>query len=154
MFEARATEALAVATAADWPEIAALLAENRLPVADVDASRAGEFLVARDARGVAGCIGAERRGDCVLLRSLAVREDVRGRGIGKRLTAEMESRCQAAGATAAYILTETAVKFAERQGYGVVERLAVPAEIRSTKQFSGLCPCCAICLGKRLLNAV
>ena len=149
-----AADSIAVATAADWPEIVALLAAHRLPTSDLDASRAGEFLVARDAQGVAGCIGAERRGSCVLLRSLAVREDCRGRGIGQRLTAEMEARCQAAGATAAYVLTETTAKFAERQGYGVVERLAVPAEIRSTKQFSGLCPCCAICLGKRLLNAV
>ncbi len=141
---------IGIATAADWPEIAALLVANRLPTGDIDAGRAGEFLVVRDERGVAGCIGAERRGECVLLRSLAVREDSRGHGIGTRLTAEMEVRCRAAGAKVAYILTETAAKFAESQGYGVVDRLAVPGEIRSTKQFSALCPCCAICMGKKL----
>ena len=32
----------------------------------------------------------------------------------------------------------------------IVALLTVPAEIRSTKQFSGLCPCCAICMGKKL----
>ena len=150
MCEVNKTDSIEIATAVDWPEIAALLAANRLPTADVDASCAEEFLVVRDARGMAGCIGGERRGRCVLLRSLAVREDCRGRGIGKRLTAEMEARCKFAGIAAAYILTETAVRFAESLGYGVLDRLAVPEEIRSTKQFGGLCPCCAICMSKEL----
>ncbi|HPT16362.1 MAG TPA: arsenic resistance N-acetyltransferase ArsN2 [Kiritimatiellia bacterium] len=150
MSETEAPFRILPAAAADWPEIAALLAANHLPTADVDASRAGDFLVARDARGLAGCIGGERRGAYALLRSLAVREDCRGRGIGKRLTSEMELRCKSAGVQAAYILTETAAKFAEGQGYLVVERLAVPGEIRSTKQFSGLCPCCATCMAKTL----
>ena len=143
-------DSLEIAKAADWPEIAALLAANRLPTADIDAGRAGEFLIVRDESGLVSCIGAERRGDGVLLRSLAVREDSRRRGIGTWLTAEMEARCRAAGAKAAYILTETAAKFAESQGYGIVDRLAVPVEIRNTKQFSGLCPCCAMCMGKKL----
>lgn len=138
------------ATDADWPGIVALLSANQLPVSDLDAKRVDEFLVVKDERGLAGCIGSERRGAYALLRSLALREDCRGRGMGKLLTSEIESRCKSAGVVAAYILTETAAKFAERQGYGVVERLAVPAEIRSTKQFSGLCPCCAICMAKTL----
>ena len=138
------------ATAADWTDIVALLSANHLPVSDLDAKRMDEFLVMKDERGLAGCIGSERRGGFVLLRSLAVREDCRGRGIGKRLTAEMEARSKAAGVELAYVLTETAAKFAESQGYRVVERIAVPVQIRSTKQFSGLCPCCAICMAKML----
>ena len=135
---------------ADWLEIVALLSASQLPVSDLDAQRAAEFLVVKDERGLAGCIGCERHGTLALFRSLAVRDDCRGREIGKRLTAEMERRCKSAGVEAAYILTETAAKFAESQGYRVVERLAVPGEIRSTRQFSGLCPCCAICMAKTL----
>ena len=75
MSETEAPFRILPAAAADWPEIAALLAANHLPTADVDASRVGDFLVARDARGLAGCIGGERRGAYALLRSLAVRED-------------------------------------------------------------------------------
>ena len=62
MSETEAPFRILPAAAADWPEIAALLAANHLPTADVDAGRAGDFLVARDARGLAGCIGGERRG--------------------------------------------------------------------------------------------
>ena len=138
------------ATAGDWAEITALLAANQLPVSDLDAKRVDDFLVVKDEQGLVGCIGCERRGDFVLLRSLAVRSDCRGMGIGKHLTAAMERKCKSAGVESAYVLTETAAKFAESQGYRVVERLVVPAEIRGTKQFSGLCPCCAICMAKAL----
>lgn len=138
------------AAAADWTDIVALLSANQLPVSDLDAKRADEFLVVKDERGLAGCIGCERHGASALFRSLAVRSDCRGRGIGKRLTVAMERECNSAGAEAAYILTETAAKFAESQGYRVVERLAVPREIRSKRQFSGLCPSCAICMVKPL----
>ena len=138
------------ATDADWPGIVALLSANQLPVSDLDAKRVDEFLLVKDERGLAGCIGSERWGAYALLRSLAVREDCRGRGMGKQLTSVRESRCKSAGVVAVYILTETAAKFAEKQGYRVVERRAVPEEIRSTKQFNGLCPCCAICMAKML----
>ena len=141
---------MASATTADWPEIVALLAASRLPTADIDANRVGDFLVAKDERDLAGCIGCERHGRFALFRSLAVRSDCRGKGIGKRLTAAMERKCKSTGVEAAYILTETAAKFAESQGYRVVERLAVPGEIRSTRQFSGLCPCWAICMANTL----
>ena len=146
----KSRNSILVASTNDWPGIVALLSANQLPVSDLDAQRAAEFLVAKDERGLAGCIGCERRGAFALFRSLAVRDDCRGRGIGKRLTAEMERKCKSAGVEAAYILTETAAKFAESQGYRVVERLAVPGEIRSTRQFNGLCPCCAICMAKTL----
>jgi len=49
-----------------------------------------------------------------------------------------------------YLLTTTAETFFVRCGYEVIDRAAVPEEIRATAEFRDLCPASSLCMKKRL----
>ncbi|NTW48650.1 MAG: GNAT family N-acetyltransferase [Chlorobiales bacterium] len=134
----------------DWEKILSLLISCDLPVSDLNQKSASQFLIATDRSELVGCVGYERCGDYALLRSLAVRQDYRRRGIAQKLTSEMECLCKSNGLNHVFILTTTAYDFATNQGFRVVERAHVPDEIRQTRQFSELCPCSAICMTKEI----
>ena len=60
----------------DLDAVKALLAQNELPVAEVDAALLEDFLVAEDARGkIVGSVGLERFGQSALLRSLRISDE-------------------------------------------------------------------------------
>ena len=69
---------------ADWPAIAALLESHGLPLAGAREHLATFLVAVHDAR-VVGVAGAEVHGDSALLRSVAVDDALRGRGIGRHL---------------------------------------------------------------------
>ena len=120
------------AQAEDWHAITALLAECRLPVDDLQPALLADFLVAEVSGRIAGVVGCEPRGDCVLFRSLAVVTAHRGQGFASALTAELERRCKAGGAHTACLLTNTAGNFAARHGFRILPRTDVPAAIQKT----------------------
>ena len=73
------------AQAADYAEVLTLLKQAGLPSDGVQENFAN-FLVARDAEDdLVGCVGAEYHGELALLRSLAVSEAARGKGVGEKL---------------------------------------------------------------------
>ena len=125
-------------TAADQQEVLALLAANGLPPLDPGAETLllGEF----DGQGLAGAVGLEARGRSGLLRSLAVRGDRRGAGLGGALVSAVESAAAEQGVTDLYLLTTTAERFFAGRGYAPVSREAAPAEIRATSEFAEVCP--------------
>ena len=67
-----------------------------------------------------------------LLRSLAVRADARGSGLGADLLAHAESQAAALGVDALYLLTTTAERFFAARGYATTTRDAAPPEIQAT----------------------
>lgn len=131
------------------PEVRALLEAARLPVADLAAVRP-EFFGVRDDAGLAGVIGLERHGRAALLRSLAVRDDQRGRGLGTTLVRELEARAPGLGITEIWLLTTTAEPFFRQLGYVPAARDAAPAAVRETAEFRGVCPTSAACLTKAI----
>ncbi|MDR5750213.1 MULTISPECIES: arsenic resistance N-acetyltransferase ArsN2 [unclassified Caballeronia] len=134
----------------DIVSIRALLAENELPVADVDAALIVDFLVAEDARGkIVGSVGLECFGRCALLRSLVVANHARNAGPGGRLLAHAENLARASGVSELWLLT-TAVDLLSRAGYTIVERDIAPADLQASTQFSQLCPASAVCFKKAL----
>jgi amino-acid N-acetyltransferase len=141
---------IAAAQPGDLPAIRALLAASGLPEADVTSAHLASFWVLRDASGLAAVVGLERRGRAALLRSLAVRADRRGGGVGAELLAHAESQAGALGVDALYLLTTTAERFFAARGYAVAARDAAPPEIRATAEFAGLCSASAVCMTKRL----
>jgi amino-acid N-acetyltransferase len=141
---------VSAAQAADLPAIRALLAANGLPAADLTPAHLGSFWVLRDPAGLAGVVGLEPRGRAALFRSLAVRADLRGRGVGAALLAHAESQAGALGVDAVYLLTTTAQNFFAARGYEVMARGAAPPDIRATAEFAGLCPSTSICMTKRV----
>lgn len=147
--------ALRNATRDDHAAIRGLLQDSRLPVADLDAS-AIDFIVAVDAdalAGVVGVVGVESFGDVGLLRSLAVRIDQRGLGIGDRLVAAIEARAATQGLRRLVLLTETAAPFFARRGYAAIARDQAPAAVHASAEFRALCPASATCMIKSLESA-
>jgi amino-acid N-acetyltransferase len=135
----------------DLDAIKALLAENELPVADVDAALLVDFLVAEDASGrIVGSVGLERFGRSALLRSLATARKVRKEGLGTRLLTHAQLMAQASEVSELWLLTTTAAGFFRRSGYVEVERSSATAEVQASSQFAQLCPASAVCMKKTL----
>lgn len=133
----------------DEEGVRALLEQCGLPTADLAVSRP-ELLGWRDPAGLAGVVGVEALGETGLLRSLAVRPDQRGTGLGTRLTVEAERWAAQRGVRQLFLLTTSAAPFFARHGYAIVERALVPAEIRTTTEFATVCPSTAIVMQKLL----
>jgi amino-acid N-acetyltransferase len=141
---------VAAVRAADLTAIRALLAASGLPGEDLTPAHLDSFWVCRDAGGLAGVVGLEPRGRTALLRSLAVRADARGYGLGADLLAHAESQAAALGVDALYLLTTTAERFFAARGYATTTRDAAPPEIQATAEFAELCPSNSVCMTKRV----
>ncbi len=74
---------------ADEAVIKSLLAECGPPCEDIS-DHLPHFIVAKDDNGIVGVVGLEPWGRVGLLRSLAVKDSCRGRGLGKTLCEKME----------------------------------------------------------------
>ncbi|NID14509.1 hypothetical protein [Luteibacter yeojuensis] len=58
--------------------------------------------------------------------------------------------CRRPGFAKLFLLTTTATDYFVERGYRRVDREEVPADIRSTRQFAGLCPASALVMVKEL----
>lgn len=130
------------ATSADAPAVLGLLAASDLPADGVEAHLA-DFLVAVRDGALIGVAGVERYADGWLLRSVAVADSERGRGLGAALTTRALERAAKAGASAVYLLTTTAEDWFPRWGFRRIGRDAVPAGVRQSVEFTGACPATA-----------
>ena len=127
-----------------------LLQDADLTVSDLAPEWLGHFLIARQGTDVVGAAGIERYGEAGLLRSVAVRIDRRGSGLGKRLVQAMEMQAGQLGVRHLYLLTTTAPEFFSVLGYRQLGRDAAPSAIRTSTQFSELCPASAVFMVKQL----
>lgn len=136
------------ATAADLPAARRLLAAEGLPVDDLQPVHL--VFAAGEGDRLAGAIGLERHDDIGLLRSLVVAPWARGQSIGDALVAALETHAATDGLTELWLLTTSADRFFLRLGYVVRNRADAPAVVRSTAQFSTLCPASAVLMSKRI----
>jgi amino-acid N-acetyltransferase len=136
------------AAASDLDAIKALLHMARLPTDDLAEALLANFLVAREADAIVGVVGIEHHGAMALLRSLVVQESSRREGLGARLLDAAESLARSSSVRSLYLLTTTADKFFAARGYRRLARDDAPAEIRTTIQFSALCPASAVLMVK------
>jgi len=132
------------------PELEALLTASGLPVGDVNEPGRRFFRVSASGGGLIGVIGAEAAGTAVLLRSLAVVPDLRGKGWGRRILAWALDRMADEGFAEAYALTVTIEPMLTRWGWSRIARDDAPAAIRESRQFAGLCPCSAALMRRPL----
>lgn len=107
------------------------------------------YVAHRDGERV-GCGGIERHGDVGLLRSVVVEREKRGAGVGTALCAALVERARANGVASIYLLTTDAADFFTRQGFEPVARETVPDAIRTTTQFTDLCPDSAVVVHRDL----
>lgn len=123
----------------DFRAVSTLLSEAELPIADLGATLAG-FVVAEAQGQIVGVAGIELHLGHALLRSVAVRADVRGTRLGERLVHDRLAWASSRGAVDVYLLTTTAPLFFERFGFEPVERHSAPAPLQRTSEFASLCP--------------
>ena len=148
---AQRLEGIAVrpAIAADRDEVLALLARCELPSEGALDQFPGAYVVAvgADSR-IIGCAAVERHDGHGLLRSVAVDEKVRGRGIAARLLAPLLREADSRGQTV-FLLTTTAEPYFLRRGFTPVPRADAPDAIRGTSEFSDVCPSSAVLMVRR-----
>jgi len=130
---------------ADRAAVERLLAAARLPLAGV-AEHFDEFLVAAASEGIVGAIAIERYPPFGLLRSAAVDERWRARGLGALLVAKALARAREDGLAALYLLTTTAADWFPRFGFRACAREALPEALRASEELRGACPDSATCL--------
>ncbi len=132
----------------DWAEVRELLALCHLPTDDLDEQAGKVFHAAINRDRVVGVTGIELYGPVGLVRSLAVNEVFRGKGIGEKLYAAIENYALQNDVLRLYLLTETAEQYFRRLGYEVIDRDIAPMSIQQTRQFSQLCPSSAVFMQK------
>lgn len=132
-------------------EVIALLRSANLPVDDLP-EQLDNFLIIRNDDQLAGVAGIELYGSYALLRSVAVSNDFRQKGVAGKLLSAIEELAAGKGIKTIYLLTETAPDYFDRKGYGKIARADVPAEVQQSSEFSHVCPQSAIVMKKDLIK--
>jgi amino-acid N-acetyltransferase len=123
-----------------------LLEENDLPTSDIDEDKTLFALIQNDK--VIGTGGLELFGDCALLRSLSVRKDWQGKGLGRFIAQQLEQVCGESGIANVYLLTTTAEDFFRKKGYRVIDRANAPLSIKNSSEFTTVCSSTGILMHK------
>ena len=127
----------------DLGAVERLLTASKLPVDGVAELLEG-FVVAETENGLAGVAGLERCADDALLRSVAVAEEWRGRGVGNALVTQLIANAEQEGLERLYLLTTTADRWFPAFGFRRITRDDVPDPVRRTSEFRDICPSSAI----------
>jgi amino-acid N-acetyltransferase len=101
----------------------------------------------RDKNGeLLGVIGLELYKSAGMLRSLAVRADVRKQGIAGRLVSEVFTYAKNTGVMKLYLMTMTIGEMLERSyGFSYIDRDQVPDDMAQSPLFKDVCHCsCAV----------
>ena len=132
----------------DFDTAKSVLEDAGLPVADLSIEHLA-FVAEVNGRFV-GAVGLESFGTIGLLRSLVVSTEARASGVGRRLVAALETSAREQGTEVLWLLTIDADLYFQRLGYAVMNRANAPSAIRTTAEFSGLCPDDAVLMSKVL----
>ena len=127
----------------DLAAVEKLLVDSKLPVEGVAEAIDG-FVVAESGGELAGVAGLERCADDALLRSVAVAEKWRGRGVGNALVTQLIANAEREGLARLYLLTTTAERWFPAFGFARITRDDVPDAVRATSEFRDICPSSAI----------
>lgn len=130
-------------------DLAAELADAGLPPSDL-AEPDRRFFRFEDDVGIVGYGGIEGNGPDRLLRSLIVKPERRGAGLGATILGAIEQAATGEGVAALYLLTTTAEPFFRQHGYETAERATAPDVIAGSAEFRTLCPASAAVLFKRI----
>jgi amino-acid N-acetyltransferase len=134
-------------------EMAAMLAQDHLPFADLALPGRRFYRFTNTLGETVGFGGIEGQGPDRLIRSIVVCQDLRGKRHGKAVAQTLERQAGADGAERLHLLTTAAALFFEQLGYEKRDRAEAPAEIAATEQFRTLCSSSAAYLTKRVRTA-
>ncbi len=126
-------------------DIILLLANAGLPTSDIDwknihfeTEYLNDVLIA--------CGAIEIYGEYGLLRSLAVREEHRGKGVGEKVTRNVLEIAQKREIKKIYLLTTDAEEFFKKLGFVSILKTEAPTAIHKLPQFQDICPDSAVCM--------
>jgi N-acetylglutamate synthase-like GNAT family acetyltransferase len=133
------------ATEQDIETIKDLLFANSLPVAGVD-EHWRTFVIAREGDRIVGCGGAEAYQFAALIRSIAVDEGYRSKGVGRRIVRQLLDRLASRGLREFYLLTTTAEAYFKKRGFKRIDRDEVHPQLLNSREFQDACPESATCM--------
>lgn len=134
----------------DDPTLGAALRTAGLPTDDL-AEPGRTFFAYRTTGGTAlGFGGYELFGRDVLVRSVIVLPEARGKQAGRNLLALLLRRAFDEGARTAWLLTTTAAGFFLKSGFRAAARGTAPATILATREAASLCPASAVLLARTI----
>jgi len=136
------SEAIHIRTAGsdDLERVTDLLRECDLPVDDVEEILGKGYVIAEHGAELVGVCGIEVSDPYGLLRSLAVSPSWRGRSAGRMLVNDRIAWARIEDLRSLYLLTIDASRYFEQFGFGRTDRDSIPDEIKSSREFSSLCP--------------
>ncbi len=130
------------ATENDWPAIEALLLQSALPL-DGARGQLDAFILALDGGTLVATAAIEAYSSAGLLRSVAVAESHRGRGIGEAVLRLMILEARRRNMRMLCLLTTTAENYFGRRGFAKASRADAPAELQASAELAGACPASA-----------
>ena len=132
------------------PALIDFLQKVGLPTSDLPTDLSG-FMLAMDGEQIVGSAGVELLGNIGLLRSVAVAETHRNQHIGHQLFASALEYARSNEIREVYLITNTAERYFEKNGFRQIDRKDTPEAIAQTEQFTALCPSSAVVM-KKVLN--
>ena len=130
--------------------VKALLGACELPSDDINSSHMRNFFVFQDSGQIVGSVGLEICREFGMVRSLALSESLRGRGLGIQLVEHIEGYARSQKIRSIYLLTTSADRFFTRLGYQIIPRENAPEPVQETTEFQTICPTSAVCMFKEL----
>ena len=134
---------LSLVPVTDLQPFAALLRANGLPADDLSEAGRRFWRAVTPEGATIGFGGLEGDGADVLLSSVVIDSEARGRGAGRALVGRLMAEAKTGGAQKVWLLTIDAADFFRHLGFAEAERAGAPAAITTSQQFSTLCPASA-----------
>jgi amino-acid N-acetyltransferase len=132
-------------------ELQSFLQLNHLPFADVQIANSFYLLYYQQGELI-GSIGLEWYESHALLRSVAIGEKWRGKGLGKTMVSDILNEAKKANKEGVFLLTETAAPFFLQLGFVDYDRALAPPAIQSSSEFSHVCPSSARLMFARITH--
>lgn len=133
----------------DLPGIFGLLRDNGLLFEGV-AGDLRNFIVIKENQKIIGCAGLEILGRIGLLRSVAVKKERQGQGLGITLISRIFNLARNKNIKKLYLLTTDSSQFFTRFGFEPIERNKVDPVIQQSEMFTYCCPCSSVVMVKYL----
>ena len=131
-----------------FSDAVALLKQNNLPTEDITELTKLFSIVENDK--VIATIGLELYEKIGLLRSFAVDEEYRSKGVGSQLVNFIEDFAKQNGIKEIVLLTTTAAEYFTKRNYQAIHRENIPGEIKNSSEFKSTCPSSAVVMKKLL----
>lgn len=126
----------------DISDVKILLQENNLPVSDINEKIT--FFAQKENEKIIAVGGMESAGEDAIIRSIAVSDPFKGKGLGNKITSRLINYAREKGKKDIYLLTTTAENYFAKFRFKKIDRNQVPAAVQKSTQYTSVCPVSAV----------